>query len=125
MEPTLEGLPRYEEEFQVRDDTDCVVKSKWQWAPTIPTRNNNGVSGWALNERPVHSQARNVHGTFAPCATNRALQTRHRAHPGTRAQPDTQQASRVACASGGFRGCIVWCKGSRSPTWLCVRRLWL
>ena len=53
MEPTLEGLPRYEEEFQVRDDTDSVFEAKWQWAPTIPTRNNNGVSGWALSDGQV------------------------------------------------------------------------
>ena len=53
MEPTLEGLPRYEEEFKVRDDTDFVINAKWQWAPTIPTRNNNGVSGWALSDGQV------------------------------------------------------------------------
>ena len=53
MELTLEGLANFEEEFQVRDDTDSVFKANWQWSPTMPTGNRNGVTGWALSDGQV------------------------------------------------------------------------
>ena len=53
MEPTLEELAKYEQEFKVRDETSIVFNAKWQWAPTIPTRNKAGVTGWALSDGQV------------------------------------------------------------------------
>ena len=53
MEPTLEWLAKYEQEFKVRDDTNIVFHAKWQWSPSIPTRNKAGVRGWALSDGQV------------------------------------------------------------------------
>ena len=53
MEPTLEELAKYEQEFKVRDETSIVLNAKWEWAPTIPTGNVNGVTGWALSDGQV------------------------------------------------------------------------
>ena len=32
----------------MRDDTNNIFTAKWQWQPTKPTRNAQGVTGWAL-----------------------------------------------------------------------------
>ena len=53
MEPTLKELPKYEQEFKVRDETSIVLNAKWEWTPTIPTGNVNGVTGWALSDGQV------------------------------------------------------------------------
>ena len=53
MEPTLEGLAKYEQEFQVRDETNVTFNAKWQWSPSQPFRNNAGISGWALSDGKV------------------------------------------------------------------------
>ena len=36
MEPTLKGLAKYEQEFEVRDEINMVFNAKLQWAPSIP-----------------------------------------------------------------------------------------
>ena len=53
MEPTLEGLDKYEQEFQVRDETNVTFNAKWQWSPSQPNGNKAGVSGWALSDGKV------------------------------------------------------------------------
>ena len=136
MEPTLAGLPGYEEEFQVRDDTDRVFKTKWQWAPSMPTRNQNGVSGWALSVGRVIRLHVCAH---VPCTARRAMCTERSRHvrligpckPGpvhsqvpVHSHVPSKQVVLLAPAAGS-EACIVWCGGSLSPTWLCIRRLWL
>ena len=53
MEPTLEGLAKYEQEFQVRDETNVTFNAKWQWSPSQPWPNKHGVTGWALSDGKV------------------------------------------------------------------------
>ena len=37
MGPALEGLAKYEEELQVRDETNIVFNAKWKLSPSLET----------------------------------------------------------------------------------------
>ena len=67
MEPTLEGLDKFDQEFQVRDETNVTFNAKWQWTQSVPTKKPCwhqwvGVERWQsdsfarVRELPVHSQ---------------------------------------------------------------------
>ena len=50
MAMSLKDLAKFAGEFKARSDANDVWNLQWQWAPTLPTYNKNGITGWALRD---------------------------------------------------------------------------
>ena len=117
MEPTLEDLPKYEQEFKVRDETSIVLNAKWEWVPTIPTGNVNGVTGWALSDGQVirlrvwaHAQcsARHPASRYGHFPVPRHVRLIRPCETGPVHSQVPSKPVHSQVPSGGLRGCIVW-----------------
>ena len=45
--PTLHSIDRFADSFRLVGSDGAVFTVKWLWTPSRPTRNDNGVTGWA------------------------------------------------------------------------------
>ena len=42
------GFASHAGEFKGRDDDNAIISASWEWVPSKPKNNENGVTGWAL-----------------------------------------------------------------------------